>query len=489
MSTNKPKPRRLVFRERIVFRTTSESLRLAEPDLIINNNNIAGINNLGTKKKANSSFQVTNVSHGPAGTGADSAEDESHSHSDDISRITDIETPSYSEDTFSRDTEDVDVTGHPSELNHLGEAGLAFIPSSSQFIEGENLIDKSTISIIESSSIIDSNSPFESSGNNFEASSSIVEGCSFTEGSTTECNSITEGNSALQESSGKEENSILESSCIEADDDSEVLLACSDYEHPKELDKDAENISESLVKFDSLSIAPPQDKFIGRFQVVKVESLAPFKRGRWVCHDYLDNSKHAPKDGYIYYNGRYLSSRQFEDIRPSIMSSGASVPVSFPAVLYICTCLPNPTQSDLPQTQMNAIPTFTIQGYTGYNINRNQENLPPRSFQSTSSLQVYSNSGVLHTSPVSFQQVNSYNFCATTNLPNTMSLGQMIPQEVFVNLQQSEHVLQSSNPTLCHSISSDVNSSVVSTRNPAEQLPAQSSQQSISVSQLIYMYF
>lgn len=60
---------------------------------------------------------------------------------------------------------------------------------------------------------------------------------------------------------------------------------------------------------------PSPGRFIGRFQVVKVESIYPFRRGRWKCHDYVDNSEYAPRDGYEFYRGRFMKRKELEDIK------------------------------------------------------------------------------------------------------------------------------------------------------------------------------
>lgn len=89
----------------------------------------------GTRKPKTSSFQITSVvtKGGPristsgAGTdnGDDSADDLDESHAEDSSRVTDTETPSFSEDTFSK--EDVFFTSSDA----IGSAPV--IPTSSQY--------------------------------------------------------------------------------------------------------------------------------------------------------------------------------------------------------------------------------------------------------------------------------------------------------------------------------------------------------------------
>lgn len=89
----------------VIHRTTSETLRLG--DDILNNPMRAIQTAAGTRKKntassPNCSFQITGVTRNDLGE--DSADDLDESHTDDISRITDNETPSFSED--SRDIDD-----------------------------------------------------------------------------------------------------------------------------------------------------------------------------------------------------------------------------------------------------------------------------------------------------------------------------------------------------------------------------------------------
>ncbi|GBP13271.1 hypothetical protein EVAR_8198_1 [Eumeta japonica] len=112
----------------VVHRTTSESLRLNESE--------KGVTHPTSLQAAHnprkiSSFQITSVTVGSrvsTDAGEDSADDLDESHTDDISRVTDIEneTPSYSEDTFSKD----DVFYNASSAS-LGCAPV--IPTSSQY--------------------------------------------------------------------------------------------------------------------------------------------------------------------------------------------------------------------------------------------------------------------------------------------------------------------------------------------------------------------
>lgn len=91
----------------VIHRTTSETLRLG--DDILSTHNPVRISAAGSRKKSqvtspNCSFQITGVSLTRYDIGDDSADDLDESHTDDNSRITDNETPSFSED--SRDTDD-----------------------------------------------------------------------------------------------------------------------------------------------------------------------------------------------------------------------------------------------------------------------------------------------------------------------------------------------------------------------------------------------
>ncbi|XP_068917227.1 protein bunched, class 2/F/G isoform-like isoform X3 [Tenebrio molitor] len=91
----------------VINRTTSETLRLGESDLRIlpqsASNSLQALPQ-GSRKKiqnSSSSFQITGVSMTRTDVGDDSADD---LDTDDISRVTDNETPSFSED--SRDTDE-----------------------------------------------------------------------------------------------------------------------------------------------------------------------------------------------------------------------------------------------------------------------------------------------------------------------------------------------------------------------------------------------
>lgn len=177
---------------------------------------INSMNNMSKRK--GTSFQITSVSVSSGNNqqpqsqqqrdnnGDDSADDLDESHTDDnISRITDYETPSFSEDTFSR--EDVFFA----QPNALGTAPV--IPTSSQYglaIVGPDL-----------------------SGNGANLS--------------------------------------------------DVHVSVSDA---------GINIMGQLPN-------KQDDHKNERFKVVKIESTEPFKRGRWMCMDYLDHTTLQAQDDGI----------------------------------------------------------------------------------------------------------------------------------------------------------------------------------------------
>lgn len=181
---------------------------------------INSMNNMSKRK--GTSFQITSVSVSSGNTqqqqqqrtsadtnnGDDSADDLDESHTDDnISRITDYETPSFSEDTFSR--EDIFFAQSP---NAFGTVPV--IPTSSQYglaIVGPDL-----------------------SGNGANLSDVHV--------------SVTDaGINIMGQIPNKQ-----------------------DVDHKNE-----------------------------RFKVVKIESTEPFKRGRWMCMDYLDHTTLQAQDDGI----------------------------------------------------------------------------------------------------------------------------------------------------------------------------------------------
>lgn len=182
---------------------------------------INSMNNMSKRK--GTSFQITSVSVSSGNNqqqqqqqrnsaesnnnGDDSADDLDESHTDDnISRITDYETPSFSEDTFSRE----DVFFQP---NAFGTAPV--IPTSSQYglaIVGPDL-----------------------TGNGANLSNDVHV-------------SVTDaGINIMGQIPNKQ-----------------------DVDHKNE-----------------------------RFKVVKIESTEPFKRGRWMCMDYLDHSALQAQDDGI----------------------------------------------------------------------------------------------------------------------------------------------------------------------------------------------
>ncbi|KAL4713823.1 hypothetical protein ACJJTC_015477 [Scirpophaga incertulas] len=203
----------------VVHRTTSESLRLNESE-----KGVTHPTNLQTAHNPRkiSSFQITSVTVGSrvsTDAGEDSADDLDESHTDDISRVTDIEneTPSYSEDTFSKD----DVFYNASSTS-LGCAPV--IPTSSQY--GLAIVGQDTNTNQLGGTVPNSN--------NSETSDMHVSVTNA--GSSSIINLI--GNSKPQEGM-------------------------------KEIQEHVRN---------------------ERFKVVKIESTEPFRRGRWMCMDYLDHT-------------------------------------------------------------------------------------------------------------------------------------------------------------------------------------------------------
>ncbi|KAL0901859.1 hypothetical protein ABMA27_007014 [Loxostege sticticalis] len=199
----------------VVHRTTSESLRLNESE--------KGVTHPTSLQAAHnprkiSSFQITSVTVGSrvsTDAGEDSADDLDESHTDDISRVTDIEneTPSYSEDTFSKD----DVFYNASSAS-LGCAPV--IPTSSQY--GLAIVGQ------------DNNTGAVPNSNNSEVSDMHV--------------SVTNAGTG----------SIIN-----------LIGNAKPQEGMKEIQEHVRN---------------------ERFKVVKIESTEPFRRGRWMCMDYLDHT-------------------------------------------------------------------------------------------------------------------------------------------------------------------------------------------------------
>lgn len=215
----------------VIQRTTSESLRVGiasgggataldnnqqnsvhPPTSLINQNDVNKNNSVGggaptpreRKQAKTSSFQITSVTVGTRGSadnGEDSADDLDESHTDDNSRITDQEneTPSFSEDTFSK--EDVFFSSNPigtaPVIPTSSQYGLAIVAPDMQGVTGQNSTDVHV--------------------------------------------SVTDAGI-----------NIVGNSCKQHD---------VDMHHRNE-----------------------------RFKVVKIESTEPFKRGRWICMDYLDHT-------------------------------------------------------------------------------------------------------------------------------------------------------------------------------------------------------
>lgn len=209
----------------MINRTTSESIRINDSDKIPNHPTSLSATSTTPRKKT--SFQITSVTvggHTSNDGGDDSADDLDESHAEDISDVIDtsratdleIETPSYSEDTFSKD----DVFFNSS--TSLGTAPV--IPTSSQY-------GLAIVSTPEGcSSILNSNVPGgnSSSGNDLHVNVS----------------------------------------------DNVINLGIVGGKH---LEGDMRDLHSHTSRNE-------------RFKVVKIESTEPFKRGRWMCMDYLDHT-------------------------------------------------------------------------------------------------------------------------------------------------------------------------------------------------------
>lgn len=212
----------------VIHRTTSETIRLGEADVLINNTSRQVLTAISPPplKKSSCSFQITGVSLTQrADIGEDSADDLDESHTDDISRVTDNETPSISEDTCSREAEDsylgsCNALCSITVLPTTSQFGLAIIPIDNCIIDSEEHTNNSKDEIISKASDIT--------------------------------------NSTLYPMNPK---------------DSSIPPATS----------------------------PSNSRFPGtRFKIVKVETPEPFRRGRWMCLDYLDNSPYTPKNALTY---------------------------------------------------------------------------------------------------------------------------------------------------------------------------------------------
>ncbi|KAG7207186.1 hypothetical protein KM043_008873 [Ampulex compressa] len=154
-----------------VHRTTTETIRLGEPDKLHQPVSLTAPSNVtgGNQcRKKTSSFQITSVTVGcrmSNDAGEDSNDDLDESHTEDNSvehsRITDIdiETPSYSEDTFSK--EDVFFNTSNAALSTApviptsSQYGLAIVPSEGSNVS--NSVNDSNINTLDITSVTDNN--------------------------------------------------------------------------------------------------------------------------------------------------------------------------------------------------------------------------------------------------------------------------------------------------------------------------------------------
>lgn len=196
-----------------VHRTTTETIRLGEIDRhhqpVVAPSSVQSASSNQCNRKKTSSFQITSVTVGcrmSNDAGEDSNDDLDESHTEDNSvehsRITDldIETPSYSEDTFSK--EDVFFN-----TSNAALSTAPVIPTSSQY-----------------------------------------------------------GLAIVPSEGGNVTNSVNDSNISTLD-----ITSVTDKQDADLRDVHSHGRNE-------------------RFKVVKIESTEPFKRGRWICMDYLDHT-------------------------------------------------------------------------------------------------------------------------------------------------------------------------------------------------------
>ncbi|KOC62305.1 Protein bunched, class 2/F/G isoform [Habropoda laboriosa] len=154
-----------------VHRTTTETIRLGEPEKLYQPVSLTTSSNVTASnqcRKKTSSFQITSVTVGSRmsnDAGEDSNDDLDESHTEDNSvehsRITDIdiETPSYSEDTFSK--EDVFFNTSNAALSTApviptsSQYGLAIVPSEGNNVS--NSVNDSNINTLDITSVTDNN--------------------------------------------------------------------------------------------------------------------------------------------------------------------------------------------------------------------------------------------------------------------------------------------------------------------------------------------
>lgn len=264
----------------IIQRTTSETIRLGkiEPRPRSLSNRTAMSANVPQRKCPSSSFQITGVSViQKTDAGDDSADDLDESRTDDISRL-DNETPSYSEDTFSRDTDD---------------------PQSCY-----------------AGAVNSSNSPCYTTSSQYGLT--VVPS-----GGT----AVTVTAAATQAPTSTVTRPVASVAASVASQPSSTATVSQASTNPPPA------VSEAAKPPVTTSTRNIGD----RFKVVKIESIVPFYRGRWKCIDYLDHSIHTPKDAYVYCDQQYVRASTLQQAKytqakqntdPKIVGQAQSVPTA-----------------------------------------------------------------------------------------------------------------------------------------------------------------
>uniref|UniRef100_A0A6M2DQ17 Putative serine/threonine-protein kinase ddb g0267686 s n=1 Tax=Xenopsylla cheopis TaxID=163159 RepID=A0A6M2DQ17_XENCH len=303
----------------VINLTTSESLRISgsELDQQLSSGPESGVflshstPNSRNVNKGGSSFQITSVITGSRMSNGEDSEE-------DYSRLTDFEneTPSYSEDTISK--EDVDVFLYNKQAANLQNVGMSMVLQPP--ISLQEHIQKNAHEAMQEYDI-NIKVPTINYGNNLNLNldSTVAQKASpnkpitlnndadeVVDDTTKDKDLKVHLENALNYKTHNDTNVSNDSQFSSKDSTlTQDIIHTVENAFSKDINTSVENINN--IKHNDLvenviskhndinvnnNVANNIPARTDRFKVVKIESTEPFKRGRWVCMDYLDKNEY-----------------------------------------------------------------------------------------------------------------------------------------------------------------------------------------------------
>ncbi|XP_050314310.1 protein bunched, class 2/F/G isoform-like isoform X1 [Anthonomus grandis grandis] len=120
---------------------------------------------------------------------------------------------------------------------------------------------------------------------------------------------------------------------------------------------------------------------LGRFRVVKLESMAPFSRGRWTCYDYVDDSSDLKQNVSSFNISATTKPYWGSSCQPSYLYTG-SITIPEPIPIYVPSSNERPMQISshyaLPTSRMSFTScnsVDTVINNSSFDTNQNRQSL------------------------------------------------------------------------------------------------------------------